>query len=105
MADALFKSIILLRLGSSRAALLGLDNLFLVFLFAGSICSIPHLFINKAAAFQPLYSTALFMEDPRPNYIIFSLRFIILLHNFAFLPGFFSIYGPILLYKLTPKVI
>ena len=51
LVDIFFKFIIFLYLGSSRAALLGLDNLFLVFLFAGFMRLIPYLFINKAVVF------------------------------------------------------
>ena len=105
LADVPFKSIIFFCLGSSRAALLSLNNLFLIFLFIGSVRLIPHLFINKIAVFQPSYSIILFMEDFWPNYIIFSLRFIILFHNFAPLPGFPFIYSPISLYRLIFEVI
>ena len=54
-----FKSITFFRLGSSRAALSDLNNLFLASLFAGFVRSVPYLSINKAAAFQPPYSITL----------------------------------------------
>ena len=53
----------LLRPGSSKAALLGLDNLFLASLFAGFVRSVPHLSADEAAALQPPRSAALLVED------------------------------------------
>ena len=100
-----FKSIAFFRPGSSKATLLGLNNLFLAFLFIRSIYLIFYLFINEAAAFQPFYSIIFFMEDPQPNYIAFSLYFAVLFHNFIFLFNSPSIYGLIFLYKLIFKVI
>ena len=92
-------------LGSSRASLLGLNNLSLVFLFIGFVYLVPHLSANKVVAFQPFYSTILFIEDPRPDYIAFFLCFTTLPYNFAPLPGSPSIYGPTPLYRLTSEVI
>ena len=76
----------LFRPGSSRAALLGLDNLSLASLFAGFVRLIPRSSVNEAAAFQPPYFAAL----PR---------------NFAPLPGSPSICGPTPSHGPTPEVI
>ena len=59
LANTLFKFIIFLHLGSSRVALFGLNNLFLVSPFAGFIYLISYLSIDEAAALQPPYSTIL----------------------------------------------
>ena len=100
-----FKFIIFFCLGSFRAVLLNLNNLFLVFLFAGFIYLIPYLFINKVAVFQPFYFIILFIEDLWFNYIIFFLYFAILPCSFILLSGFFFIYGSMPLYRLIPEVI
>ena len=105
LADAPFKSIMLLYPGSSRAILLNLNNLFLAFLFAGFIYLIPYLSADKATVFQPFYSIAFLMEDPRPNYIISFLRSTVLPRSFTPLFGSPSIYGPTPSYRLTPEVI
>ena len=105
LAGIPFKSITLFRLSSSRAALLDLNNLSLVSLFAGSVYLIPCLFADEVAAFQPLYSVVLPMEDLRLNYVIFSLRSTVLPHNFAPLSGSLFIYGPTPLYRLMSEVI
>ena len=105
MVDTPSKSIIFFRLGSSRATLLDLNNLFLAFLFAGFVCLIPYLFINEVTVFQPLYFINFFMEDPRPDYIAFFLHSIALPRSFALLSGSPSIYGPISLYRPTPEII
>ena len=84
---------------------MGLNNLFLVFLFTGSVRLIPYLSINKTAVFQPPYSTTLLIEDLWPNYIASSLHFIILFCNLIFLFNFPSICGLIPLYKLIFKII
>ena len=105
MADIPFEFIIFLYLGSFKAALLSLNNLFLAFPFTGFIHLIPYLFINKVAVFQPPYSAIFFMEDLRLNYIISSLRFAALSYNFTFLPGFFFIYGPTPSHRLIFKII
>ena len=105
MVNIPFKSIIFFCLGSFRATLLDLNNLFLISLFMGFVRSIPYLFINKVAVFQPFYSIIFFMEDPRPDYIIFFLYFIVLLRNFAPLFDFPFIYGLTPLYRLMFKVI
>ena len=104
LADIPFKSIIFLCSGSSRAALLGLNNLFLAFLFAGSVRLIPHLFINKVIILQPPHSTALFMEDPQPDYIASFLYSTALPRSFTPLPDSPSIYGPTPLYRPTLEV-
>ena len=99
LADTPFKSIIFFHLGSSRAALLGLNNLFLVSLFVGSVRSMPHLSTDKAAALQPPHSAALPMEDPRPDRVASSLRSAALPHGFAlFIRGPTPSHGP------TPEV-
>ena len=104
LADAPSEFIALFRPGSSRAAPLGLNNLFLVSLFAGSVCSVPHLFANKVAAFQPPYSAALLVEDLRPDCVASSLCSAVLSRSFAPLPGSPSIRGPTPSYGPTPEV-
>ena len=91
------------RLGSSRAALLGLNKLFLTFLFVGFVRSIFYLFINKVTVFQP--PLIFFEEDPRPNYVISSLCSIALFHNFTPLSGFLFIYSPMPSHGLKHKII
>ena len=76
-------------LGSSRVALLGLNNLFLVFLFAGFICLIFYLFIDEAAVFQLFYFIILLVENLWFDYIISFLYSVALFRSFAFLFGFF----------------
>ena len=55
LVDAFFNFIIFFCLGSPRATLLSLNNLFFVFLFMGFVCLILYLFIDKIAVFQPFY--------------------------------------------------
>ena len=105
LADTPFKSIIFFYLGPSRATPLDLNNLFLIFLFAGFVHLIPYLSINKAAVFQPFYSIIFLIKDFQPNCVISSLYSIILPHNFALLFGSFFICGPTPLYRLMPEVI
>ena len=71
LVDTPFEFIVFFYLGFSRAILLSLNNLSLVFLFAGFMCLISYLFINKIAAVQPFYSIILFIENPWFDYIIF----------------------------------
>ena len=105
LVDIPFKSIIFFCLGSSRAALLGLNNLFLVFLFAGFMHLISYLFINKAVVFQLFYFIIFLMENLWPDYIMFFLYFAALSYNLIFLFNFPFICGPTSLYKLIFKVI
>ena len=65
LADAPSESIALLRPGSSRAAPLGLDNLSLASLFAGSVRSVPRSSADEVAALQPPRSAALPVEARR----------------------------------------
>ena len=99
-----FKSIAFLCLNSSKNTLLDLNNLFLVFLFTGFTRLIPYLFINKVAAFQPLYFIILLIENLWFNYIMFHLYSAVLPHSFTLLFGFSFIRGPIPLYKPMPKI-
>ena len=82
---------------------MGLDNLFLAFLFAGSVRLVPHLSANKAAAFQPLCSAALPVEDLWPDRAASSLRSAALPRSFAPLPGSPSIRGPTPSHGPTPE--
>ena len=105
LVDVFFEFIIFFRPGSFRAALLGLNNLFLAFLFAGFICLIFYLFINKIIVFQFFYSAVLFIKDFQFNYVVFSLCFAVLPYNFIPLFNSLFICGFMLLYKLIFKVI
>ena len=104
LADAPSESIALLRPGSSRAAPLGLDNLSLASLFAGSVRSVPRSSADEVAALQPPRSTALPVEDPRPDCVASSLRSAALPRSFAPLPGSPSIRGPTPSHGPTPEV-
>ena len=105
LANTPFKSIIFFRLGSSKAALLGLDNLFLIFLFIRFVRLILYLFINKIITLQPSYSTTLPIEDLWPDYIMFSLYSTVLPYSFIPLFSSLFIYGFTLSHRPIFKII
>ena len=105
LIDIPSKYIIFFCLGSFRATLLNLNNLFLAFLFIRFVCLIPYLFENKVVVFQPFYFVIFFMEGFWFDYIISLLYFVALFYNFILLFGFLFIYSPMPLYRLIFEVI